>query len=77
VLAWDPPDRFVITWHPSLQPVAMTEVEVTFTADGGSTTVQLTHRDWQRLGDLAAVTRENYSQGWVGVLRGYTGKAKS
>jgi uncharacterized protein YndB with AHSA1/START domain len=78
VLAWDAPHRFVVTWHPSLQPVAMTEVEVTFTAiDGDSTTVQLTHRHWQRLGDVAAVTRANYSQGWVGVLSGYTGKARS
>ncbi len=73
VLAWEPPHRFVITWHPSVQPVAMTEVEVTFTAiDSDSTTVQLTHRDWQRLGDIAAVTRRNYSQGWVGVLGCYT-----
>ena len=56
----------------------MTEVEVTFTAiDADSTTVQLTHRDWQRLGDVAAVTRDNYSQGWVGVLARYTEKAKS
>ena len=78
VLAWDPPHRFVITWHPSPEPVAMTEVEVTFTAiDADSTTVQLTHRDWQRLGDVAAVTRDNYSNGWVGVLARYTEKAKS
>ena len=78
VLAWDPPHRFVITWHPSPEPVAMTEVEVTFTAiDADSTTVQLTHRDWQRLGDAAAVDRDNYSNGWVGVLGRYTEKAKS
>ena len=58
--------------------ISVTEVEVTFTAiDGDSTTVQLTHLHWQRLGDVAAATRANYSQGWVGVLSGYTGKAKS
>jgi uncharacterized protein YndB with AHSA1/START domain len=72
VLAWDAPHRFVMTWHPSLEPVAMTEVEVTFTPDAASTIVRLTHRHWQRLGDVAAVARENYSKGWVGVLSSYT-----
>jgi uncharacterized protein YndB with AHSA1/START domain len=71
VLAWDAPHRFVITWHPSLEPMAVTEVEVTFTAQEGSTIVQLTHREWQRLGGVAAVTRRNYAQGWVGVLGFY------
>ena len=56
----------------------MTEVEVTFTAiDADSTTVQLIHRDWHRLGDVAAVARFNYSNGWVGVLARYTEKAES
>ena len=56
----------------------MTEVEVTFTAlDADATTVELTHRDWQRLGDVAAVTRHGYSLGWVGVLERFTTKAAS
>ena len=78
VLAWDPPHRFVITWHPSPDPVAMTEVEVTFASTGvDSTTVQLMHRQWQRLGDVAAVARANYANGWVGVLSRYTERAQS
>jgi uncharacterized protein YndB with AHSA1/START domain len=78
VLVWEPPHRFVITWHPSPDPVAMTEVEVRFTSFGaGSTTVRLTHRHWQRLGDVGAVARENYANGWVGVLSRYTEKAQS
>ncbi len=73
VLAWEPPHRLVITWHPSVNPVAMTEVEVTFTAiDLHSTTVQLTHRDWQQLGDVAADTRQGYAVGWAGVLDLFT-----
>ena len=78
VLAWDPPHRFAITWHPSVDPIAMTEVEVGFTAvDAGSTTVQLTHREWQRLGDVAVMTRRGYSLGWVGVLDLYKRRAAS
>jgi uncharacterized protein YndB with AHSA1/START domain len=74
VLEWAAPNRFVITWHPSLEPNAVTEVEVRFTEAGSATTVQLTHRHWQRLGDVAAATRRNYSQGWVGVLDLYAEK---
>ncbi len=78
VLAWEPPNRFVITWHPSVEPVAMTEVEVTFTSiDAESTTVQLTHRNWHRLGAVAAVARASYSGGWVGVLGRFESKAAS
>lgn len=78
VLAWDAPHRVVMTWHPSLQPIAMTEVEVTFAAvDAATTTVELTHRHWQRLGDVAAVARRSYAHGWVGVLERYTTVAAS
>ena len=56
----------------------MTEVEVTFASIGADlTTVQLTHRQWQRLGDVAAVARANYANGWVGVLSRYTERAHS
>ncbi len=76
VLEWDPPNQFVITWHPSPEPIAMTTVEVSFTPiDERSTEVKLTHRDWHRLGDIAAVARRNYAHGWVGVLDLYVSKA--
>ena len=77
VLAWEPPNRFVITWHPSVEPVAMTEVEVTLRDRRRLDHRAAHYRDWQRLGDVAAVTRHGYSLGWVGVLDLFTTKAAS
>ena len=63
VLVWDAPHRFVMTWHPSLQPIAVTEVEVRFAVvDPATTAVELTHRHWQRLGDVAAVAHDAATQ---------------
>jgi uncharacterized protein YndB with AHSA1/START domain len=68
VLAWDPPRRLVLAWKPNLTDNPPTEVEVTFTADGDGTRVDLEHRGWERLGALAEEARADYGEGWVGVL---------
>jgi uncharacterized protein YndB with AHSA1/START domain len=69
VLAYDPPRRIVFEWHvnPKNPP---TEVEVTFTPEGGETRVDLVHRGWERLGDDGGETRANYGSenGWTAVL---------
>jgi len=58
VLAYDPPNRFVITWDISLQwqietdPARCSEIEVRFTAEGPSRTrVDLEHRHLDRHGE--------------------------
>jgi uncharacterized protein YndB with AHSA1/START domain len=72
VLAWEPPHRVVFTWAPGRSPGGPTEVEVRFTAEDPATTrVDLEHRGWERLGDLAAETRSSYLNGWPGVMRLY------
>ena len=49
LLAWEPPERFVMTW--TMTPVA-TEVELTFTTLGPRLTrVAVTHRGWEALSD--------------------------
>ncbi len=70
VLSWEPPRRVVFTWQPDPARSAATEVEVRFSAEGETTTlVELEHRGWERLGDLAARQRESYLNGWPGVMR--------
>jgi uncharacterized protein YndB with AHSA1/START domain len=70
VLAWDPPNRVVFTWMPTRSRGAPTEVEVRFFAEDAATTrVEVEHRGWERLGDLAAETRTSYMNGWPGVIR--------
>jgi uncharacterized protein YndB with AHSA1/START domain len=75
VVAYEPPHRFVLAWNPSReQNEPKTEVEVTFTDEGGKTRVDLEHRGWERLGDDAAEARQSYSQGWESVLADYAEK---
>ena len=65
VLAWEPPTRLIMAWKPHDRPVGPTEVEVVFTAlDKDGTRVDLEHRGWERLGDLALEGRESYANGW-------------
>lgn len=71
VLAWEPPRRFVMTWHPGRAPDTAQEVEVRFVPDGTGTRVELEHRGWQTLGDRARATRDGYESGWLAVLDRY------
>jgi uncharacterized protein YndB with AHSA1/START domain len=69
VVVWEPPSRLVLSWSPSPERSATTEVEVRFTAlEPDHTRVELEHRGWERLGDLAAEIRDNYRDGWPRVL---------
>jgi uncharacterized protein YndB with AHSA1/START domain len=68
ILAWDPPHRLVLAWHPTLEPIVSTEVEVRFTAVDAGTRVELEHRGWERLGERADEARANYDEGWAPVL---------
>ena len=78
VLAYQPPHRFVLAWNPSRErDRPTTEIEVTFTEEGGKTRVDLEHRGWERLGDGAAEARESYSDGWHSVLAAYSERAGS
>jgi uncharacterized protein YndB with AHSA1/START domain len=78
VVAYEPPHRFVLAWLPSReQNGPRTEIEVTFTDEGGKTHVELEHRGWERLGAEAGEARQSYSEGWKSVLAGYADKAQS
>jgi uncharacterized protein YndB with AHSA1/START domain len=76
VIAYEPPHRFVLAWNPSrVNARPKTEIEVTFTDEGGKTRVDLEHRGWERLGDDAAEARDSYNQGWEPVLAEYAERA--
>jgi uncharacterized protein YndB with AHSA1/START domain len=69
ILAWEPPFRIAFTWHPGAEDGApMTEVEVRFRPQGGSTTVELEHTGWERLGEGWEESRSQYENGWPAVL---------
>jgi hypothetical protein len=69
LLAWEPPHRFAMTWHPGRTSAEATRLEVRFagTEDGG-TEVLLVHDGWEAR-DQAA--RDGYDGGWETVLARY------
>jgi uncharacterized protein YndB with AHSA1/START domain len=77
VLAWEPPHRVAFTWHPGRGEETAQRVEVRFVPVGDEgTRVELTHRDWEVLGEKAEETRRGYEKGWAFVLgECYTGAA--
>jgi uncharacterized protein YndB with AHSA1/START domain len=68
VLVWEPPQRFVMTWHPGREPEVAQEVEVRFVAAGSGARVELEHRNWLRVGPDARKLRDEYAGGWESVL---------
>ena len=64
VLAWEPPHRVVVSWHPGMDLAESTEVEITFAPAPNGTTVELTHRNWEKRGALAEEKRAQYESGW-------------
>jgi uncharacterized protein YndB with AHSA1/START domain len=77
VLAWDPPHRFVMSWHPGREPSTAQELEVAFQPSEGGTRVAVTHTGWEKLGPEGATMQTNYSEGWVFVLDRYRGSAET
>lgn len=71
LLAWDPPRRFAMTWHPGRDTETAQELEVRFVPVAGGTRVELEHRGWERLLERAVETRGGYESGWEIVLAGY------
>ena len=59
VLSWEPPGRLLLGWQLNSQftfdPNLVTEVELTFAANGSGTLVTLEHRNLERFGDAAEV----------------------
>ena len=78
VLVYDPPNRITLEWHvnPFNPP---TEVDVTFTAEGAGTRVELVHSGWERFADPDQKTRASYGSqdGWTGVLARYVERANA
>jgi uncharacterized protein YndB with AHSA1/START domain len=75
VLAWDPPNRIIHSWHPGRGEDSAQEVQVTFVAVDSGTRVELVHSGWERIGDRATEMFSNYDSGWDFVLGKYVERA--
>lgn len=84
VLAWEPSGRLLLAWQITAQwqfdANFVTEVEVTFTADGPKRTrVTLEHRNLERFGETAAELRKaiGASSGWGAIVDSFKKAAES
>lgn len=75
VLAWNPPHRFVVSWHPSPAPKAASVLEVRFSAVPQGTVLHLEHRGWEEHGADGRQLRDRYEPGWDLVLSGFEAAA--
>ena len=73
VLAWEPPERLLLGWqldsHFAYDPNFLTEVELTFAADGkGGSNVTLEHRNLERFGADAEKVAGQVGGGWPQII---------
>lgn len=75
VLAWNPPHRFVLSWHPDREPTAASRMELRFDETDTGTQVNIHHSGWEEFGDDAERLRGEYDRGWEVVLAAFTAAA--
>ena len=75
VLAWEPPNRLELAWHPGAEAapgeqVPCGRVEVVFSVEGDGTRVDLRHDGWEAYGEEAMRRRRGYigPSAWGHVL---------
>ena len=80
VLVWEPPSRLVLAWQITgewaYDADFLTEVEVTFVADGPNrTVVEVDHRGLDAYGDQADDMRDQFNSpgGWSSLLEAFAG----
>ena len=72
IIVWEPPERFVYSWHLRREPSDATEVEIRFVATSpGATRVEIEHRGWERLGPDGPSWRDRNRGGWETLLPHY------
>ena len=83
IIAWEPPQRFVITWDINGQwkpdTTVGSEVEVRFIPDGANATrVELEHRKFEQMGaDAGESMRKSVDGGWPGLLERFKREAEA
>ncbi len=76
MLTWEPPTRVVLSWHPTVQLVATTTIEVCFESLERGCRLELEHRDWEAFGaEMGAELRAGYDPGWDVVLAPFEARA--
>ncbi|MCU1481519.1 MAG: Activator of Hsp90 ATPase 1 family protein [Subtercola sp.] len=76
VTVWQPSNRFGYDWHIRRDAADATDVQISFVSHGESTTVQIVHSGWERLGANGPTWKDLNRGGWNGVLPQYIAEAE-
>lgn len=76
LVAWEPPNRIVYSWHPGRGEETAQEVEITFSPEGEGTRVDIRHYGWEKLGNRLEETIASYNEGWDKVIAVYARAAE-
>lgn len=72
ITEWDPPRRLRYLWHIATDPANATDVEIAFRPlSDSSTSVEIEHGGWDRLGEPGTSWRDANRGGWDGVMPAY------
>jgi Activator of Hsp90 ATPase homolog 1-like protein len=78
IRVWEPPSRFVYSWHLKRTPEEATEVEIRFVPVArNATRVEIEHRGWERLGSEGQTWRDRNRGGWETLLPHYVGAVQA
>ena len=76
VTVWEPPGRLGYTWHLNRDRSDATDVEIKFLPrDDATTTVEIEHHGWERLGSEGIAWRDRNQGGWATLLPHYIAAA--
>jgi hypothetical protein len=64
VVVWEPPTRLECLWHLAFPREEATHLSITFTPQGGATSVRLEQTGWDALGDAGRLRRERTVNAW-------------
>ena len=75
---WEPPQRFVYSWHLKRTSEEASEVEIRFVPlSDDATRVEIEHRGWERLGAEGGSWRDRNRGGWETLLPHYVGAVQA
>jgi uncharacterized protein YndB with AHSA1/START domain len=71
VLAWDPPERLRLSWHPGGEDHRSQTVDVEFATEARGTRVTVTHTGWETPGVAVCSLSGDYNVMWSVILRNH------
>jgi uncharacterized protein YndB with AHSA1/START domain len=72
VTLWEPPHRLCYLWHLRADRADATDVEIAFLPrPDGTTSVEVEHRGWERLGEGGETWRARNERGWSTLIPHY------